>query len=105
MARRSRLFAPLNTLVTIFTAAITMATVWGAQAPPGTAGAAVSAAVQTAPAAPQAAPAAPAVQSAPALPGAPAMAPAGGPRVKPSDPPHLVLFFTDQVIGYIQPCG
>ncbi|MEE9219797.1 MAG: hypothetical protein V3U98_12095 [Acidobacteriota bacterium] len=29
----------------------------------------------------------------------------GRPRVKPSEPPHLMLFFTDQVVGYIQPCG
>jgi len=26
-------------------------------------------------------------------------------RVKPSDPPQLGLFFTSQVVGYIQPCG
>ena len=26
-------------------------------------------------------------------------------RVKPSDPPHLTLLFTDQVVGYINPCG
>lgn len=26
-------------------------------------------------------------------------------RIKPSDPPHLTLLFTDQVVGYINPCG
>jgi hypothetical protein len=26
-------------------------------------------------------------------------------RVKPSDPPDLTLLFTDQVVGYINPCG
>lgn len=41
-----------------------------------------------------------AAQAAPADPAAPARQ-----RVKPSDPPHLGLFFTDQVVGYIQPCG
>jgi hypothetical protein len=41
-------------------------------------------------------------QSAPAPEGAPA---AVRERVKPSDRPHLGLFFTDQVVGYIQPCG
>jgi hypothetical protein len=27
------------------------------------------------------------------------------PLVKPSETPHLLLLFTDQVVGYIQPCG
>jgi hypothetical protein len=26
-------------------------------------------------------------------------------RVKPSEPPDLTLLFTDQVVGYINPCG
>ena len=27
------------------------------------------------------------------------------PLVKPSDEPNLLFLFTDQVVGYIQPCG
>lgn len=76
MARRYRLFALLPALGAL---AVALMTAPSAEPPP--------AAPETQPAQAGTAPA------------------AAKPRVKPSDPPHLGLFFTDQVVGYIQPCG
>jgi len=80
MARPERLSRPLIAAVA---ATFVLVAAWSAEPP----------------SAPEPSPtAAPATQ-----PGADAAAPRQ--RIKPSDPPHLGLFFTDQVVGYIQPCG
>ncbi len=85
MACEYRRFVPIGLVVGVVALTLALVAAWGAPAPEKVAQA----------------------QTLPASQGTASTAGTSGarPLVKPSDEPNLLFLFTDQVVGYIQPCG